>query len=234
MIKLALALLLTAPLTLQSPTSSAIRLGPTGARLAADDLEQIGQLDLGGRTVWVLVGHPHGLNPGNSWYVDAYLQPDHVGTRIRRGRIAVLRAEMASRDGYDSPKTWEVTSNADYAQVPVSPARPDTITGGRDLNRPFRVIGTVDDDSLVAIVSFIRTGPSVTPPSQPGKEAPPTGKWRTVEKSCPIASVRQLSASAAEVRLLDVSPFEKSGQTVVLHKEGTAWTVVSIGLWIAD
>jgi hypothetical protein len=31
-----------------------------------------------------------------SWYVTAYLDPDHVRANIRRGRIALLKAEMTS------------------------------------------------------------------------------------------------------------------------------------------
>ena len=148
------------PLTLQSTTSSPIRIGPTGDRLTADDLEQIRRLDFGGRAVWVLVGQPPGgFERSNSWYVTAHLDPDHVRPDIRRGRIAVLKAEMTSPDAYDGPKTWTLASMFDYAQVPISTARPDAIAGGRDLNRPFRVVGALDDDSLVAVVSFIRTGP---------------------------------------------------------------------------
>jgi hypothetical protein len=49
MTRLSLLLAVTLPLMLQSTTSSPIRLGPTGDRLTADDLEQIRRLDLGGR-----------------------------------------------------------------------------------------------------------------------------------------------------------------------------------------
>ena len=100
MTRLSLLLAVILPLTFQSTTSSAIRLGPTGDRLTADDLEQIRRLDFGGRAVWVLVGQPRGFEPSNSWYVNAYLDPDHVRADIRRGRIAVLKAEMTSPDAY--------------------------------------------------------------------------------------------------------------------------------------
>jgi hypothetical protein len=105
-------LAVTLPLTLQSTTSSPIRLGPTGNRLTADDLEQIGRLDLGNHAVWVFVAKPHGLDRSNSWYVDAYLEPDHVRAAIRRGRIAVLKAEMTSPDAYDGLKTWALAAHA--------------------------------------------------------------------------------------------------------------------------
>ena len=63
---------------------------------------------------------------------------------------------------------------------------------------------------------------------------PPTGIFRRVEKSWPISSVLQLSADAVELSLLDTSPNEKSGQKVVLRKEGTSWKVVRLMAWIND
>jgi hypothetical protein len=74
-------------------------------------------------------------------------------------------------------------------QVPISTARPDAIAGGRDLNRPFRVVGTLDDDSLVALVSFIRSGPIIAVPSQARAAAPPPNGIFRQEKSWPISSV---------------------------------------------
>jgi hypothetical protein len=234
MTRLLLGLLAILPLTLQSEPSTAIRLGPTGNRLTADDLAQIGRLDFGGRAVWVLVGRPRGFEPSNSWYVEAYLKPDRVSPSIRRGRLAVLKAEMSSPDAYDGPKTWELTSMRDYAQVPVSTVRPDAMASGRDLNRPFAVVGTFDDDLLVAVVSFIRSGPSISLSSAPRTGPPPIGIFRTVEKSWPIEFLRRLADTAVEVSLLDVSPNEKSGQTVMLRKYDTSWTVVHLAHWIAD
>ena len=117
------------------------------------------------------------------------MEPDHVRADIRRGRIAVLKAGMTSPDAYDGPKTWALVSMLDYAQVPASTARPDVIAGGRDLNRPFRVVGTLDDDSLVAVVSLIRTGPLIAVPYQFRIVPPPIGIFRQVEKSWPISSV---------------------------------------------
>jgi hypothetical protein len=233
MTRLSLLLAVTLPLMLQSTTSSPIRLGPTGDRLTADDLEQIRRLDLGGRAPWILVGHLHGLDRSNSWYVTAYLDPHHVRTAIRRGRIAVLKAEMTSPDAYDSPKTWALASMHDYAQVPVSAANPDRIADGRDLNRPFRVVGALDDDPLVSIVSFIRSGPTVAVPSETRGGPPAARIFRQVEKSWPIGSVVVQRADAVEVSLLE-NAYEKSGQTVILRKEGTSWTVTHLGRWVAD
>jgi hypothetical protein len=233
MTRLSLLLAVTLPLTLQS-TSSPIRLGPMGDRLTADDLEQIRRLDFGGRAVWVLAGQPRGFEPSNSWYVHAYLDPDHVRADTRRGRIAVLKAEMTSPDAYDGPKTWTLVSMLDYAQVPVSTARPNAIDGGRDLNRPFRVVGSFDDDSLVAIVSFIRSGPILEVPFLPTTGRPPAGSFRQVEKSWPISSLIQLAPTAVEVSLLDGSPNEKSGQRVMIRKYGTSWTITHLDVWFAD
>lgn len=234
MTRLSALWVVTLLLTFQSPVSPAIRLGPTGDRLTSDDLDQIGRLNFGGRAVWVLEGRPRGFERSNSWYVVAYLTPDQIRADTRRGRLAVLKAEMTSPEAYDGPKRWEVVSMGDYAQVPPSGAKPDVIAGGRDLNRPFKVVGTVDDDSLVAIVSLIRIGPSIAVEFQDKTGPPPTGIFRRVEKSWPISSVLMLSADAVEVSLLDTSPSEKSGQKVWLRKYGTSWNVTRLVAWFDD
>lgn len=211
MTRFSLLLAMIVSLSVQSPAPSAIRLGPTGDRLTADDREQIGRLDFGGRAVWVLVGQPHGFVLSNSWYVNAYLEPDHIRPHIRRGRLAVLKAEMTSPDAYDGLKTWAVASMLDYAQVPATTDKPDVITSGRDLNRPFRVVGTFDDDTLVSIVSTIRSGPILDASLQPKTGPPPSGVFYQVQKLWPIRSIVQ-QGNAAEVSLLGVSPNERSGQ----------------------
>ena len=234
MTRLSALWVVTLLLTFQSTVPPAIRLGPTGDRLTSDDLDQIGLLNLGGRAVWVMEGRPRGFERSNSWYVVAYLTPDQIRADIRRGRLAVLKAEMTSPEAYDGPKRWELVSMGDYAQVPVSAANADAISGGRDLNRPFKVVGTVDDESLVAIVSLIRTGPSIAVEFQAKTAPPPTGIFRRVEKLWPIASLLMLSADAVEVSLLDTSPNEKSGQRVWLRKYGTSWNVTRLVAWFAD
>jgi hypothetical protein len=232
MIKLSVLLALTLPLALQSTSSPVIRLGPTGDRLTDSDLDQIRQLDLGGRAVWLLEGQPRGLDPSNSWYVVAYLDPEHVRPDIRRGRLAVLKAEMTSRDGYGGPKTWTLASMGDYAQVSISTVNPGAIAGSRDPNRPFRVVGAFDDESLVDIVTFIRSGPVLTAEPQSSRGAPPAGIFRQVEKSWPIRSVIQ-QGNAAEVSLLG-NGFERSGQTMIVRKDGASWAVTFLAAWFAD
>ena len=217
-----------------STASPPIRLGPTGGRLTSDDLNQIGRLNFGGRDVWVLEGRPRGFEPSNSWYVVAYLEPDHVRADIRRGRLAVLKAEMTSPEAYDGPKRWELVSVSDYVQVPLSAAKPGAIDGGRDLNRPFKVIGTVDDDSLMSIVSLIRTAPTLAVEFQPKTGLTLSGIFLRVEKSWPISSLLMLSADAVEVSLLGTSPMEKSGQKVWLRKTGGSWMVTRLEAWFAD
>ena len=234
MTRLSALWVVTLLLTFQSTVPPAIRLGPTGDRLTSDDLDQIGRLNFGGRAVWVIEGRPRGFERSNSWYAVAYLTPDQIRADIRRGRLAVLKAEMTSPEAYDGPKRWEVVSMGDYAQVPLSAAKADAIAGGRDLNRPFKVVGAVDDESLVTIVSLIRTGPSIAVEFQAKTGPPPTGIFRRVEKSWPIESLLMLSADAVEVSLLDTSPNEKSGQKVWLRKYGTSWNVTRLTAWITD
>jgi hypothetical protein len=229
-----LFLVLTLPPT-QSGTALFVRLGPTGDRLTSDDVDQIRRLSPDAKPVWLVVGHPRTFFPSNSWYVEAYLGPDASQTRVRRGQIVWVKAELTSPEAYDSPKRWEFVSTAGYAQVSAESGRTDAITGPRDLNRPFKIVGTFDDDTLVSIVSFVRSSPSFTPPPSSRPEPPvTTGIFRQVQGTWPIEAIIGQGESGVELRLLDSSPYEKSGQSVILRKNGNSWIVTHLSAWVAD
>jgi hypothetical protein len=235
MFTIALLFLLSLPAT-QSGTALFVRLGPTGDRLTSDDVDQIRRLRPDAKPVWLVVGHPRTFIPSNSWYVEAYLAPDASQTRVRRGQIVWVKAELTSPEAYDSPKRWEFVSTAGYAQVSVEGGGTDAITGPRDLNRPFKVVGTFDDDTLVSIVSFVRSSPSFSPPPSSRPEPPqvPTGIFRQVQGTWPIAAIIGQGESGVELSLLDSSPYEKSGQRVILRRNGNSWVVAHLSAWFAD
>lgn len=226
-------LLTTLLLAGQAPAIAPIRLGLTGDRLTNDDLDQIGRLGQGvGGAVWVLVGHPPRFEPG-PWYVEVYLDPDRTSPDVRRGRIQLVTASLPSRGAYAAAKRWELVSGAEYAQVVVQGTKPHAVTGSRDLNRPFRIVGTLDDEALVAIVSLIRSSPKLPPPPDTRTSQPMAGIFTQVEGSWPIVAVTR-QGDAVEVSLIDATPSEKSGQKVMLRGSGKSWTAEWLTVWIAD
>jgi hypothetical protein len=145
----------------------------------------------------------------------------------------LVKASLPSQTAYGAAKRWELVSAADYAQVLVQGTKPHAITGSRDLNRPFRIVGTLDDEALFGIVSLIRTSPKVPTPPDTRTSQPIAGIFTQVEGSWPIvAMIRQ--GDAVEVSLLDTKPSEKSGQKVVLRGSGRSWTIDRLFFWIAD
>jgi hypothetical protein len=182
------------------------------------------------------LGHPGPFDGSARWWVDVYTRPNRTADGVRRGRTQVVIAALPSPEAYDSPKTWQKGSVFEYAQVPVRDTTPDILRDNRDLNRPFRVFGTLSDDALRMIVSLIRSSPSnpAPPVSKPGQSIAPI--FTAVQGTWPIASVAVRDATQTEVSvsLLDMDPHEKSGQMVVLRGAGGKWVVERLFSWIAD
>jgi hypothetical protein len=236
MTKIWLTVAVASGLLCQTATSSRpIPLGPTGDQLSTDDLAQIARIsgEAGGKP-WVLVGHPPGLVESARWFVDVYLEADRTVGVLRRGRIQVVTALLPSIAAYAAPKTWQRVSSAEYAQAPIPGANPAELTGSRDLNRPFRVHGTLSDEALLSIVSFVRSSPATPPPDSrtPGQIVPRI--LLGVEGTWPIERVVARDDTTVEVSLIDLEPTEKSGQKLMLRGAGTGWTVERVFLWIAD
>jgi hypothetical protein len=213
-----------------------VRIGPTGDRLTEDDLAQIGLLaeEAGGRP-WVLDGHSPSFLPDAPWYVAVYLQPDLTSGSLRRGRIQYMTALLTARGDYSAPRKWQLNSSTDSAQVTMPGTDPDSVTGGRDLNRPFRVAGTFSDGEILAIVALVRSSPSIPPPVSRAPGQPTAAIFTHVQGSWPIVTlIAAADRAAARVTLIDMKPSGTSGQSVELEGGGPEWRVVRLTAWIAD
>jgi hypothetical protein len=87
--------------------------------------------------------------------------------RLSRGRMLRLVANdapvVSERSG------WRVKETAPYAYVPLGGSVGE-ITGDQDLAWPFAVYGEIDDETLISLVTFIRSRPPI--PGVPEGSAP--------------------------------------------------------------
>jgi hypothetical protein len=241
---MALGLGLAAPLHFQTATKPAVvrpdetavvRLGPTGGRLSVADLDQIAQVTSGSiGDNWVVAARSPTMVSGARWFVTMFGLPNRQTALVRRGPTITVIAPLTTPTSYEDQKTWGVTGSVgEYAQVPVPGSDPRIVRDGRDLNRPFRVVGEVTDETLAAVVALVRTSPTIPPPLS-AKGQPVASIFTTVRGSWPISTVVARSSSVIEVSLLDEKPNEMSGQKIVLHGSGRVWSVDRLLAWIAD
>jgi hypothetical protein len=204
------------PATVGAPS----QIGPTGARLTADDVAQITRIALAaGRPPWLLLGQSLSgpLRSPHPWPVAVFLAADHQGGAVARGRVLFVQAGLVSTDDYSTLKKWEVSSTGRWAQLPADPKRPTEVRSSRDLSRPFSITGSLEDRTIEDVVVSMRAADS---------------RRIGVQATWPIVSMTADSDSKITVYLLRPNDeLELSGQVVVLGKATTGWTVVSIAGW---
>jgi hypothetical protein len=228
---LPIALIATALLFQAGPSLQIIRLGPTGAHLTADDVDQMTRIALkAGAKPWVVVGSSPGrwMRLAPHWDVRIYLQPDRNTGGVRRGRMQDVTAVLPAVAAYTASKSWQIESSHEWAQVPLREENADELVNNRDPNRPFLVEGALSDQDLKSIVSIVRANPT-----GPAFRAVPP-QLIQVEGTWPFRSVQLRSDSTVSVFLLGTDPDEMSGQSLVLRKVGNAWVVSAVSEWVAD
>jgi hypothetical protein len=217
-----------AGLLLQAAAVAPLRLGPSADQLTNLDVAEISKLVEGQGPAWVLIAQSQGFIPGR--FVDVFLSPQVRTLSLRRGRMVSVQASPPTTG--DVAGIWKrAGAEQPYAQVPLSRTDPDQVTNSRDLNRPFRIAGAFSDEEIVSLVAFIRSSPTVPGSPRPGgtlvlPNSEVQGQW-------PIGL---LSHSGDDIRisLLDNDPRERSGQYVIVRRDGTTWIVQRITMWISD
>jgi hypothetical protein len=134
------------------------RFGTVGQSLSEHEIAQIADLaNAAGKPVWLMLGLSS-MIPGVAT-LDAYLQPDVSTERLRRGRMLRL---VANEDPPAVPErsAWTVKDTTSYAYVPLS-EKAGEIASKEDLTWPFTVEGSLDDDTLVSLVKFVRSSPPI-------------------------------------------------------------------------
>ena len=186
------------------------RFGPVGRGLSEREIAQIVNLANGaGKPAWLVLGFSSMVSGVAALAV--YLQPDETTEHLRRGRMLRLRAK-------DPPvvserSDWIVERSVSYAYVPIVGSVGE-ITGEQDLAWPFAVDGEIDDETLISLVTFVRSRPPL--PDIPAGAGP-----REVP-SAPLSGVwRQDDQFVVGLRLRDwAERFQ-----VTLVREGGRWRV---------
>jgi len=155
------------------------RFGDLGRSLSEREMTQIS--DLAGaaeKPAWLVLGF-RSLIRGIST-LTVYLQPDVTTERLRRGRMLRLVAQIPP--AVSERSDWSVKETASYAYVPIAGSGAE-ITGDQDLAWPFAVDGEIDDDTLISLVTFVRSRPALpgVPEGQAPREMP----------SAPLSAVRR-------------------------------------------
>jgi hypothetical protein len=175
-------------------------------REVAEDL-----VEKNGGTPWLFVGRKTQI--GELW-IYSFCKPAVETPRIRRGIAIVL--VLRSGSGGSEPKLRVRHSNP-YAQVAIEGRDFDQIEGTLDLNLPFRVIGTFNDNELIGLVNFVRSEPSQK------SDQPARLQW-------PIEHMEKKSDGSIEVW---TRKDDFSGERATIRQVEGKWIVVSFGRWIA-
>ena len=102
-----------------------------------------------------------------------------------------------------------------YAQVAIEGRNFDQVLNNQDTNRPFKVVGNIDDADLVSLVRFLRS----------------------VASAASLASVQPWPINTVDARedlvVVWLSDKPYSAQRVQLRKQGQMWVIVSAGVGVA-
>lgn len=202
------------------------RIGPEARGLSKSDLAEISrQAAAEGKVVWLLAGDSSQVLP-ETWYIDAFLEPDSRLAGLRRGRVLRLQSVVSNGTAIRWTKRFPV---AQYAQVAIA-ARPTSALTDKSIERPFVVTGEFSDRDLIDLVNFIRRSPE--PDSKMVKA--PDGTIRG-EVTFPVKGgwpVTQITRKASTITVV-LQDSTRSGQTVDVIQFGRGWKVLRVVLWLA-
>jgi hypothetical protein len=155
------------------------RFGTVGRYLSDSEVTQIARLaNAAGKPPWLVLGFTSMISGVTRLTV--YLHPDVTTERLRRGHLLRLIAKDAP--AVSGRSEWTVADRSPYAYVPLDESAGE-ITGEKDLAWPFAVQGKIDDETLISLVTSVRSRPPL--PNVPERSAmrevvsaPLSGVWR--------------------------------------------------------
>ena len=186
------------------------RFGSVARNLTEPEINQIADLaNRAGKPAWLVLGFRSMIS--GVARLTVYLQPDVTTEGIRRGRMLRLIADDVPMVSKRSE--WRVERSASFAYLPLA-AAPSVIADEQDLALPFEVDGEIDDETLMSLVTFVRSRPPLphvaegqAPRDVP--RAPLSGVWRRGDAF--VVGLRMRSDAEA----FSVAVIKKDGQWVV-------------------
>ncbi len=158
-----------------------------------------------------------------TWFVDVFLPPAESapGARVVRGPVEHLKCIPD-----DTARCLEWVPSArqsSYAQVRIGSSTKGAAAPGNGTmqERPFEVIGDLSDADLLALVAYVRTGPSPRP--RDGWES--TG----LSATDPIFLILKNRNGTVDVLL---SEHGNSGETGRMKRTRTGWEVIQVTDWV--
>ena len=194
------------------------RFGSVARNLSEPEISQIGDLaSRAGKPAWLVLGFPSMVSGVTRLTV--YLQPNVTTERIRRGRLLRLIADDVPVVSKRSE--WRVKETVPYAYVPLT-LSPGAIADEQDLSWPFVVEGEIDDETLISLVTFVRSRPPLpnVAEGQAPREvprAPLSGVWRRGDEFGVGLRMR------TDAEAFSVTVIKKDGQWVVTKWH---WSIV--------
>jgi len=210
MIKIAIPLALLGLSLTQLTAVAPIRTGDGARQLTEQDVNGLELVLPPDSRPWLLNGDQGQI--GNAQFIQAFLYPTTTTVALRRGSVISVMRRISP------PTSWTARPAEAYAQVAISGRKFEEIQGDQDINRPFRVLGTFDDNELVQIVAVVRSN------STPG------GRGMNAIQPWPILSIDRQGDNSARVMTRGAV---MQGQSITLARAGQNWSVVAVGAWIA-
>jgi hypothetical protein len=186
------------------------RFGTVGRFLSDSEVTQIARLaNAAGKPPWLVLGFTSMISGVTRLTV--YLHPDVTTERLHRGRLLRLVAKDAPT--VSGRSEWTVENRASYAYVPLAESAGE-IASEKDLAWPFAVHGEIDDETLISLVTFVRSRPplpNVPEGSAPRevRSAPLSGVWRQGDAFLVALRLRE------DTEVFSVTVIKKDGRWVV-------------------
>ena len=186
------------------------RFGSVARNLSEPEINQMADLaSRAGRPAWLVLGFPSMISGVTRLTV--YLQPNVTTGQVPRGLMLRLVADDVPVVSKRSQ--WRVEKSASFAYISLG-AAPSAIADEQDLALPFEVDGEIDDETLISLVTFVRSRPPLprvaenqSPRDVP--RAPLSGVWRRGNEF--VVGLRMRTDAEA----FSVTVIKKNGQWVV-------------------
>ncbi len=193
----------------QATAPGVTRIGELGGKLPDQEIAELAKQLPG--FPWLISGD--GPGPFDSpertiQHIRAYLLPTITTPGLRRGPMV-----HATRQSSPTLTGWTMDQPVmEYAQVAIDGRNFDQIQSEHDINLPFVISGINSEAELISAVRFVRAKYSL----------PISSVMMSTDESVP--SFLKLQPGDIRVGLRKTST---SGLSVILRRQGQAWTVIS-------